>query len=147
MDRFVYYDGTRSVTPHWVEGVVVPLSKAASCAKFALDQTKHAVVAKIQREEVRYTEVDLNRVDSLLRSIMHAKALRWAWEGELDRVVIGRDMWHQVVDHYAKYEIGFSRGMHLGCNGAAKIVGINVQVLPNIEGYLLLPKFRPIVEA
>lgn len=145
--NFVYYDSKPERIPHWQEGVVVPLSTAAKCAKFALDQTDHVVMAKRYEEKIRYVQVDLNRVDSLLKSIMQARHLNWVWKDQLDRVVIGRDMWYQVIDHFAERHIGFTVDMQLGYKGVNRIYGINVQVLPNMEGYLILPKFDPIYHA
>lgn len=145
--NFVYYDGLPERIPHYQEGVVVPLSAAAKCAKFALDQTSHVVMAKTFEQKIRYVQVDLNRVDSLLKSIMKARHLDWVWKDQLDRVVIGRDMWHQVVDHFTERGVAFVREMELGYKGIYRIHGVNVQVLPNIEGYLILPKFEPVYHA
>ena len=147
MNNFVYYDGLPERIPRWEEGVVVPLSTAAKCAKFALDQTDHIVMSKKYDQKIRYVRVDLNRVDSLLKSIMKARHLDWAWKDQLDRVVIGRDMWHDVVDHYSERGVSFVRDIQIGYKGVHRIHGINVQVLPNIEGYLILPKFEPIIHA
>lgn len=146
MNSFVYYDGESERVPQWGEGVVVPLSSAAKCAKFALDRTDHVVLSRIYKERIRYVAVDLNKVDCLLKSTMNHEIIELAWRDRLDRIVLGRDMWNQVVDHFASREISFVRDMFFGWGDSRKMLGINVQVLPNMEGYLILPKFTPIFD-
>ncbi len=145
MDRnsFIYYDGIDRVTPHWNEGVVVPNSKAASAAKFLLDQTDHYVLSKTYEHKIEYVQVDLNRVENALAAIIKSQHhMRWILNRELDRIVMGRDMWEEVVDKMVQRGIDFTTQMRLGYQGEMFIHSVPVQVLPNITGYLVLPKMQ-----
>lgn len=142
-DSFVYYDGIERIVPHWDEGVVVPNSKAASVAKFMLDQTDHYVLAKTYEQKIEYVRVELNRVENALAAIIKSQHhMMWILNRELDRVVMGRDLWEEVVDKMVQRGIDFTAQMRLGYRGDLFIHSVPVQVLPNITGYLVLPKMK-----
>ena len=129
----------RVQTFHCAKGAVIPHTKAASAAKWALDKTDHSIVAEISRERMEVEYIDTEVVRDIVRAAMNQVHVTMLWNNEIDRVVIGRDVMHKIqcdID----YAFSFRAEEKLGNGGARKMCGYQVQVIPWFEGVLVIPK-------
>lgn len=121
------------------KGAVIPHTKAASAAKWALDKTDHSVVAAIgyDRLEVDYIETEV--VQDIIRAAMNQVHVSMLWNDEIDRVVVGRDVMHKIECNI-DYAFSFRAEERLGNGDARRMCGYKVQIVPWFEGILVLPK-------
>lgn len=121
------------------KGAVIPHTTAASAAKWALDKTDHSVVAAIGHDRIDIDYIDTERVQDIIRAAMKQVHVSMLWSGDIDRVVIGRDVMHSLncdVD----YAFSFRAEEKLGNGDARKMCGYQVQVVPWFDGVLVIPK-------
>ena len=128
------------------EGEIQTTTWLGRFAKWLLSKTKHLIRMKYSDQVVDYVEVDLNKLDSVIQCRLGARQLQHIWGGEVERIVVGQDIFDQIVDRESllrpfngsfmvERELGIGRA-----GGDFKVCGIPVQFVPWMKGFFLLPK-------
>ena len=128
------------VTVHQ-NATVLPLSWPARLAAWLLSKTKHQVVADFTDNKLEYVEIRADDIRSMLEAIFDTQSWMRVWHGEVDRVIVGREMYEKLLHRMAD-ECPFE-GMvdvHVSFGREIRLRGINVQFIPWIEGWAVIPK-------
>ncbi|TXH55012.1 MAG: hypothetical protein E6Q97_09680 [Desulfurellales bacterium] len=103
--------------------------------------TQHEIVVDTQKETVSYLSVQVDDVRSLIMCVMDHTGWQKVLNCEVDRIVVGRDLYMKILQ--SKLERPFcvisEVPLRNGTTGT-KICGIDVQFVPWIEGFAIIPK-------
>ena len=129
------------------EGKIQTATILGKFARWLLSKTKHLIRVKYSDQVVDYIEVDLKKLDSVIQCRMGAKELGYIYGGELDRIVIGRDIFDDIVEREEMLRpfhgtFLVEREWRIGIGNDYRICGIPVQFVPWLEGFFLLPKAK-----
>ena len=121
-------------------GRVVPRSRAAKLAKWFLDKTDHSILVETYDSVVEYHDIDIGGVREILNSILNQSDWIKLTGGEIDRVVMGPKIFRDVLGEVSNpftmqvpVTVGTPREGY-------KVYGIDVQVIPWIDGFAVIPK-------
>ena len=94
--------------------------------------------ATSKQMSVDYQVVTGRQLRDIVRQL---KAVEAIYRGEVDRIVIGRDIMDQICEHSLEMPpSSFGVSMPTGGSNGLKILGIHVQYLPWFEGWMIIPK-------
>lgn len=124
------------------DGKVIPASRAARFAAWLLSKTKHRIVVEVPKHSIEYNEFSTDDAASMIQAIFDQRACRMAFNEEIDRVVVGRKHYDELLRHEINHPIGMPVEMRFGHEGEMRVVGIYVQCVPWIDGFAIIPKKR-----
>ena len=134
---------------------VIPQSKSAKVAKWLLDQTEHKVVRDNKSEVIQTGHIPGSDVEQLLNTFMHEYECSLAWEAKLDRIIIGERQFRTMLNELPPWHsFAFSHTLQLyrtvpvreafrnhdDSKMLTRICDVYIQVLPNVDGILFVPK-------
>jgi len=134
---------------------VVPQSKSAKVAKWLLEQTNHKVVHDRRSEVIQMGHIPGSDVEQLLQTFMGEYECSLVWEAKLDRILIGEKQYIEMLHELPPWHsFAFSHALQMyravpvreafrnydDSNMLSRICNVYIQVLPNVEGILFVPK-------
>ena len=123
-------------------GKVIPQSRAAKCAAWLLSKTKHQIVSEFPRDHLEYNEFRADDARKMIEAIFDHRACRMAMDDEIDRVIVGRQHYEEILRYEINHPIGMPVEMRFSDGNELRKVGIYVQCVPWIDGFAIIPKKR-----
>lgn len=134
---------------------VLPKSGPAKVAKWLLNHTDHKIVHSKGIEEIQMGHIPGSSVEQLLQTFMHEYECSLAWEAKLDRIIIGEQQFRTMLNELPPWHsFAFSHALqmykavpirqafrnHDESRMLTRICNVYIQVLPNVDGILFVPK-------
>lgn len=111
-------------------------------ATWLLSKTKYVVVVEVPKEAITYNEFRTDDAEKMIEAIFNHQACRMAFDDEIERVIVGRSHYQEIIRYELDHAMGMSVDMQFGCNGITKLVGIYVQCVPWMDGFVIVPKVK-----
>ena len=138
-DVLVPLTAKRFTFPSVSKAEVVP---ETTMQKIGQKLLKLEAVSVVDKDEFQFDAIQHYTIHNLIDNILDLERADLIYRDEIERIVIGRDMYEKMMDHAcdnpwdSKVEIEMSGPMGF------RVIGIPVQYVPWMCGWVLLPRMR-----